>query len=159
MEIAKNIRTEDGRIFSGNSNLSYMINNKYREELLENVEDGIKEVVRKLIDVGYETLSSCQGHPIKTEEFEHLFRYVKFCIERTQASRIVKNVKDINMKYKTNITVYITDNENNGEEYLKEVTNKEYKEPLTAEICFGRYDECGYNYETFLEHFDEFTWI
>lgn len=153
-----NLLFSDGRICSENLDDSYLVSNKNREDLLLNVEVGIKELVIKFMEKGYDILSSCHGHP--EDECDNNFKYIKICCENSIVGRLKDNINKINNTYGTTIScdIGIEDTEEGMLNLLNNVCAKTYEEPVNFYINVGRYDDCDYNYEVFLKHFDDYNW-
>lgn len=156
MEIM-NQKFESGRIGLPEGDLSKLVSNKDTDLLLDNIEDGVKELAIKFIESGYDLFSSCQGHP--PEVCNSYLRVLKIGIEKSNVTSITKKINHINYTNGTTIHLSIS-----SESHAEKLTlanrygKNQYDEIEIIYIVFGRYDECEFNYNTMIKEFYKYNW-
>lgn len=149
-----NNKYKSGRICSNDLKSSVLITNKDMEQLLKNIEKGIKELAKKFLKEGYDLLSSCEGHEKEIAQYNQE-KYIKICSERLNKYKVMKNINDINKENKVNIN--IGEVEENFE-ILSGIFSKNYKNPISLSINFGKPGENKDNYKAILKDFDKYEW-
>ena len=107
---------------------SLLINNR-EPDFLDEIEDGIKPIIKVLVNKGFDTYSSCQGH-VYEDDISHMnFDLID---EKENKDKWLQYLEYIQNKYSISLKVDFLE----IPEKAKYLLNKEYREPIRVVFIF-----------------------